>query len=311
MKNLENEIAAIRFGTELEYNNISRANAARAIHSITGGRIVHEGGCYDKWVVIAPDGRKWSAVFDSSIGESRDESVRSCAEIVTPVLSFSDMDTLQKIVRALRAAGARATERGSQHVHIGARGYLNSRQIANLAKIFYRQESIILRAAGTYESRLGRWCRPMDSRFIARLNAARFAANDAENDRKLNSAWFDYSEYFRPDHYDTNRYRALNLNNLWRDSGTVEFRYFNASTHAGHIKFNIMFCLALAAMAKNSRAASAGIRREYCAESGKYDLRVFLLRMGMIGEFWRNARAYYLENIGGSAAWKHGRPAGR
>ena len=104
MKKLENEIAMIQFGTELEYNNISRDKAARAIHSITGGRIVHEGGCYDKWVVIAPDGRKWAAVFDSSIGESRDESVQSCAEIVTPVLNFSDMNTLQNIVRALRAA---------------------------------------------------------------------------------------------------------------------------------------------------------------------------------------------------------------
>ena len=311
MKKLDNEMAAIKFGTELEYNNISRDRAARAIHSITGGRIVHEGGCYDKWVVIAPDGRKWAAVFDSSIGESREESIESCAEIVTPVLTWADMDILQNIVRALRAAGARATARGSQHVHIGARGYLNSRQIANLAKIFYRQESIILRASGTYESRLGRWCRPMDSSFITRLNAKKFSDNESENDKKLNSAWFDRAGYFRPDHYDYNRYRALNLNNLWRDSGTIEFRYFNATTHAGHIKFNIMFCLALAAMAKNSRAASAGIRREYRAESGKYDLRVFLLRMGMIGDFWKNARAYYMANIGGSAAWKHGRPAGR
>lgn len=318
MRDLESKIAAIGFGTELEYANISRECAARAIQSVIGGEINQEGGVYDKWVVIAPDGRKWAAVFDCSIGETRAESAESCAEIVTPVLHLADMDDLQNVVRALRAAGARATERGSQHIHIGARGYLNARQIANLAKIFYRQEFLILRAAGTYESRLSKWCKVMDIKFIEKLNAANFGENDTVNDKKLNTAWFcRWAEFessrgpisrgeFRPQHYDNTRYHALNLNNLWRESGTIEFRYFNATTHAGHIKFNILFVLALAAMARECRAAAARpeSRREYCAESGKYDLHVFINRLGMIGDFWKNARAYYMSNLGGDIAFK-------
>lgn len=317
MEKLENRIAGISFGTELEYNNISRENAARAIQSVVGGTVRYTGNTdgYYCWSVFAADGRQWKAISDCSLGD-----MENSAEIVSPILKLADMDTLQNVVRALRAAGARATEKGSQHVHIGARDYLSARQMANLAKIFYRQESIILRAAGTYESRLGRYCQPMDIDFIRALNEYDFlpdtAANNAANNNLLNRAWFyDYGrrDTISPSHYDSHRYRAINFNNVWRNSGTIEFRYFNATNHAGHVKFNILFCLGLAALAHESRAAAARpeSRREYAAESGKYDLRVFLLRMGMIGDFWRNARAYYYTNIGGSAAWKHGRPAGR
>ena len=130
---------ALTFGTELEYTNISRERAAKAIHSVVGGTIRYTGGGYDEWTVVAPDGRHWKAVSDGSLG-SRSTS----AEVVTPILKWDDMDTLQAVVRELRKAGAKTPECTSQHVHIGVRDF-NARQIANFARIFYKQEELLLR----------------------------------------------------------------------------------------------------------------------------------------------------------------------
>ena len=114
MTNTMQTAKELTFGTELEYTNISRERAVKAIHSVVGGTIRYTGGGYDEWTVIAPDGRHWKAVSDGSLG-SRSTS----AEVVTPILKWDDLDTLQAVVRELRKAGAKTPECTSQHVHIG------------------------------------------------------------------------------------------------------------------------------------------------------------------------------------------------
>ena len=145
MTNTMQTAKELTFGTELEYTNISRERAVKAIHSVVGGTIHYTGGGYDEWTVVAPDGRHWKAVSDGSLG-SRSTS----AEVVTPILKWDDMDTLQAVVRELRKAGAKTPECTSQHVHIGVRDF-NARQIANFARIFYKQEELLLKAAGTLQ----------------------------------------------------------------------------------------------------------------------------------------------------------------
>ena len=120
----------LTFGTELEYTNITREKAAKAIHSVVGGTVRYYGGGYDAWQVTAPDGRIWKAVSDGSLTDRA-----TSAEVVTPILKWEDMETLQEVVRALRKAGAKATSDTSQHIHIGAQSF-NPAQIANFAKIF-------------------------------------------------------------------------------------------------------------------------------------------------------------------------------
>lgn len=138
----------LTFGTELEYTNISRERAVKAIHSVVGGTIRYTGGGYDEWTVIAPDGRHWKAISDGSLTDHA-----GSAEVVTPILKWDDLETLQAVVRELRHAGAKTPECTSQHVHIGVADF-DAHQIANLARIFYKQEELILKAAGTLESRL-------------------------------------------------------------------------------------------------------------------------------------------------------------
>ena len=103
-----------------------------------------------------------------------------------------------------------------------------------------------------------------------------------------------------------NRYRGMNLHNVWY-RGTVEFRYFNGTLHAGKIKSYIQFCLALGAKAINSNAASSR-KRDLNPINSKYDFRVFLLGLGLIGDDFKTARQHLLANLEGDSAFKNGRP---
>ena len=295
MQNAIETIKTLTYGTELEYTRISRERAAKAIHSVTGGTLNHTGGGYDEWTVTAPDGRKWKAVSDGSLGDRA-----TSAEVVTPVLKYEDMETLQAVVRALRKAGAQTPACTSQHVHIGVADF-TARQIANFARIWYKQETVILKALGTLPSRLAHYTRPTDREFIARLEKAKPATRE-----ELNKAWFGYANP-NPAHYDGARYRAINLNNVWR-TGTVEIRAFNGTTHAGEVKAHILLALAIAAKALTAKCASTKNPQEFNEATAKYTMRVFTLHLGMIGEEFKNTRMHLLKHLEGSTAWKNGRP---
>ena len=95
------ELSEMRFGVEIETVGISRKDTVSAILTVVGGEVRHEGGSYDKWLCVAPDGRKWSAVSDASIG-------RGNAEVVSPILTYpTDMSVLQNVIRAIRKAGGK------------------------------------------------------------------------------------------------------------------------------------------------------------------------------------------------------------
>ena len=114
MKNTIKIMKSLTFGTELEYTGIDHQVAAKAIQGVIGGRVRFTGGAYDAWEITASDGRIWKAIRDSSLGED------GGCEVVTPILRWEDMETLQEVVRALRKAGTKATSKTSQHIHIGA-----------------------------------------------------------------------------------------------------------------------------------------------------------------------------------------------
>ncbi len=99
----------------------------------------------------------------------------------------------------------------------------------------------------------------------------------------------------------------MNLHNIWF-RGTIEFRLFNATLHAGKVKAYIQFCLALATKAIESRSAQSA-KRPFNPATAKYDFRVFLLSLGMIGEAYKTARLHLLKNFEGQSAWKNTRRA--
>ena len=52
-------------------------------------------------------------------------------------------------------------------------------------------------------------------------------------------------------------------------------------------------------------------RRDFNPDTARYDFRVFMLHLGLIGDEFKTARLHLMANLNGSAAWQHGRPEQR
>lgn len=265
---------------------------------MVGGTVRHVGipSSYDPWEVEDLRGCVWKVVGGASLTSV---PVHLRAEVVSPVLGYDDIPQLQEAVRAIRRAGGKINSQCGIHIHIDAAPF-DGRHLGNLAKIIYKQEPLILHALGISRDRLNRYTRLVSDELIQRIEQHRPRTKD-----QLNRIWYGYHNR-QPQHYDNSRYHGVNLHNVWY-RGTVEFRWFEATLHAGRIKAYLQFCLAVAAKALNGRAASSR-KRDFDPKSAKYDFRVFLLHLGLIGDEFKTARKHLMANMPGDAAFKNGRP---
>ena len=287
MTHEQQTMKTLRFGIEIETVGASRDRLAAAIARAVDGSARAEGESYH---VADAQGRAWKVVPDSSLSDSWNSG-----EIVSPVLNYADIDLLQDIIRAVRAAGARADHSTGIHIHIDGSG-MNAKAVTNIVKSVHKQERLIEKALGMSDSRLSQYCRPIDAEFLRRLEVRR-----PRSLQELNAAWYG-SHVATPYRYHQSRYRGVNLNSLFF-RGTIEFRLFNGTLHAGEVKAYVQFTLALAAKGLTSRSASSA-RREYNPATSKYDFRCFLLALGLIGDEFKTARLHLMKRLGGSAAWK-------
>ena len=290
----------LRFGIEIETIGQTRDAVARAIQTVVGGTVQHIGSpaCYDPYDVVAADGRRWRVMADSSLNADRSRQ----AEVVSPILTYDDLETLQEVIRAVRRAGARVDSSCGIHIHVDAARF-DVGALRNLVKIVNKQEQLIEHALGITEARRSRWCRGIDQSFHDKIERQR--PSDLE---EMNRAWYGYHNR-APQHYDHTRYHGVNLHNVWF-RGTVEYRWFEATLHAGKVKAYLQFALALSAKAIRARASSSK-RRDFNPDTARYDFRVFMLHLGLIGDEFKTARLHLMANLNGSAAWKHGRPEQR
>ena len=277
----------LRFGIEIETVGLSRTKLAEAIHSVVGGTVSND---YRDVRITTARGRTWKVVPDGSLSGGENSG-----EIVSPVLGYDDIDELQNVVRAVRTAGAKADPSTGIHIHIDGSRF-DAKSVTNLVKLVHKQERLLEHALGVSETRLSRYCRPIDASFIQRLEARR-----PKTMQEVSDAWYGYRNT-SPQRYDQTRYHGLNLNSLFF-RGTIEFRYFNGTLHAGEVKAYLQLVLAMAAKALTSKAASSR-RRAFNPATAKYDFRVFLLGLGLIGDEFKTARLHLTKRLAGSAAWK-------
>ena len=284
------------FGLELEFSGITRRAAAQAVATVINGnqRYTYEGGTYNVCAVYAADGRKWLVERDASVDEIG--SGEQC-EFVTPKCTYDDIEKVQECIRALRKAGAKVNSSCGLHIHIDGANH-DAKSLKNLLFTFRAKEELIFKAVGTQRSRLGHWCKPIDDQLID--NVKKIKKLDSDN---LKDTWYStYHDWHSQDaHYHGSRYHALNLHSLWY-RGSVEFRLFEATLHAGEVRAYINLCLAMSAAAINAKRASAE-----ALDNGndKYAMRCWLLRLGFIGEEWANVRSHLLKNLSGNAAWRN------
>jgi hypothetical protein len=289
-----------RYGVEIEMTGITRAKAAETVWSIVHGNISRpECNCYHTRKITAADGRVWQVMRDSSICPSRnigsDNIDEYKVELVTPILKYDDIETLQEIIRALRAAGAKVNSSCGIHIHVDGANHTGA-SLKKLVEFFTNRQDLV------YESlqigqRANQWCKKVSKD----LNKAFKQDKEGNN---LESLWYSrandgYYGSIDHSHYNQTRYHGLNLH-AYFSKGTVEFRLFNSTLHAGKVKAYIQFCLALSGW-----AISAGNEptRYYGMEGYTAEKKVTIMknlltqRLGLVGEEFKTCRLWMLEPL--------------
>ena len=298
-------------GVEVEMNNITREKAARLTAEFFGtgiyGNTAGRNG-YCTWSAWDSEGREWKFQKDVSIAGCDSEK----CEMVTPILTYKDIETLQEIIRILRKAGAKSdpTRGCGVHIHIGAKGH-TPQSLRNLANIMASHESLLADALDLDRGRMNRYCRTVNPNFLAELNKRKPSTMAS-----LADIWYNANgaSYGRDHHYNDSRYHMLNYHATFT-KGTIEFRLFQFDApsdgkknglHAGQLKSYIQLCLALSQMEKTVRTASPKPQQN---ENPKYAMRTWLLRLGFIGDEFKTAREILTKRLSGDTAFRNGRIA--
>lgn len=90
-------------------------------------------------------------------------------ELVTPILEYEDMATLQEVVRSIRRSGGVCNESTGIHIHIDFTSY-NAQKLRNLVTIFASKEDMLYQALQVNSYREHHYCRKVDKRFLEELN---------------------------------------------------------------------------------------------------------------------------------------------
>lgn len=292
-----------RFGIEVEFTGITRAQAAKAAAEFLGGRIESGNDYYNTQKVIAPDGRVWKFMSDGSIRTQKKERGRIVeagreysVELVSPILTYrEDIETLQELIRRLRKAGAFAVPSCCGiHVHIDGANH-TPRSIRNFINIIASKNDLLYKALQIELERM-RFCKKMDAELVEKINRRKPKTMAA-----IESIWYEGYEGSRRQHYHGSRYNFLNLHSFFNGNGTIELRGFNSELHAGKIRSYIVLALALNHQALTQKCASS---KKPQVENEKFAMRTYLNRIGLIGDEFKNCREHLCKHLGGNAAWR-------
>jgi len=271
-------MSELTFGIEIEQVGIGRysdSNCLRAINEMFVGR------------------ERWKQVSDSSIRGGNG------SEFVSGIMKWSSLSNVQEAIRLIKSHGGRTHDSCGVHVHIdGSRFLRDPKALVRLCKLVHKYEDHIYHSvkSDNRNSQHNGWSKSMCPRFLERLEALK---NPTIDDIRL--AWYQ-NDWGHRERYNNTRYRLLNLHALF-SKGTIEFRCFNSTLHAGKAKSYIQLCgLIVCEALLKTRASSK--KRPFNQEKGKYEVRTFLLRLGAIGEEFSTLRFHAQKGLKGSSA-KH------
>lgn len=288
---------------------ITREAAASRIGELFGSVPYYIGTYYSTWGVRDREGKEWKFTFDRSITAQRREGNRYRSagrdyktEMVSPKLEYSEMAKLQEVVRCLRRSGAKVNSSCGMHVHVDASRH-TPRSLKNALTIMYSKEDIMFKALKVNPARVERWCKKVRETVLADIRQMPSGNMSMEQFRRL---WYEERRNGEEshDHYDATRYYALNLHAVF-DKGTLEWRCFNSTLHAGKVRANITLALAISAQAINQKCTH--MRKTEITENPCFTFRTFLLRLGLIGPEYKNVREHLLANLEGDRAWRYDR----
>lgn len=296
-----------RFGIEIEMTGITRIEAAKVVSNYLNGGIARLYDGYDTYEVLAIDGRRWKLMSDGSLACQRKDGTRKISaskdysvELVSPILTYKeDINTLQKLVRELRKAGAFTNESCGIHIHLDGAGH-NVRSIRNFINIIASKNDLLYKALEIKPQRM-RYCQRIDNFLVTSINKKKPTTLS-----QIEEIWYNGYGGSRDRHYHSSRYHFLNLHSFFHGHHTVELRGFNSELHAGKIRSYIVLSLALNAQALTQKQTSSKKPQE---QNEKFAMRTYLNRIGLIGGDFKNCRAHLTSALSGTSAWRFGTPS--
>ena len=262
------------FGVEIELVKITREKAAAIIACYFGTEAwnaARQFG-YRAWAAEDRKGRTWKCVSDASLNDRN-----GGCEVVTPILQYEDIEDLQKIVRLLRENGAKADSSCGIHVHVDAsRHTVDSLQ--RLMNFAVGRQDLFYEALNISSYRSGRFCKKMNKNLLTAMKHDNVRTKDSVERIWYSSLNDGYTGTNNRAHYNVTRYHGINLHAFFT-KGTVEFRLFNGTTHAGKIKAYIQFCLAMSAWAIEAKETTGRLFFKSAAKLTKEQKRQLMLRV--------------------------------
>lgn len=287
------------FGVEVEMTGITREKAARLVAGVLGTTPSHpESNCYHTRTIADQAARKWKIMRDSSITPIRNDDTSEPldeyrVEFVTPPLNYSDIELLQNIIRKLRENGAKAHSSCGIHIHVDGANH-TAVSLRRLVNFMTARQDLIYEALqiGDRESS---WCHKLNKTLLDAMKKDKNLTKEKAEEIWYSRANDGYCGGIDHQHYNSTRYHGVNLHSFFT-KGTVEFRLFNSTLHAGKIKAYIQFCLAVSAWAITSQEKIVfRSMDEYSPEQKVTIMRNILThRLGLYGDEFKTCRLHLM-----------------
>lgn len=287
------------FGVEVEMTGITREKAARLVAEVLGTVPSHpESNCYHTRTIADQAARKWKIMRDSSIEAIRSDGTSEPldeyrVEFVTPPLNYSDIELLQNIIRKLRENGAKAHSSCGIHIHVDGANH-TAVSLRRLVNFMTARQDLIYEALqiGDRESN---WCHKLNKTLLDAMKKDKNLTKEKAEEIWYSRANDGYCGGIDHQHYNATRYHGVNLHSFFT-KGTVEFRLFNSTLHAGKIKAYIQFCLAVSAWAITSQEKIVFRSMDgYTPEQKVTIMRNILThRLGLYGDEFKTCRLHLM-----------------
>lgn len=287
------------FGVEVEMTGITREKAARLVAEVLGTTPSHpESNCYHTRTIADQAARKWKIMRDSSIEAIRNDGTSEPldeyrVEFVTPPLNYSDIELLQNIIRKLRENGAKAHSSCGIHIHVDGANH-TAVSLRRLVNFMTARQDLIYEALqiGDRESS---WCHKLNKTLLDAMKKDKNLTKEKAEEIWYSRANDGYCGGIDHQHYNATRYHGVNLHSFFT-KGTVEFRLFNSTLHAGKIKAYIQFCLAVSAWAITSQEKIVFRSMDgYTPEQKVTIMRNILAhRLGLYGDEFKTCRLHLM-----------------
>lgn len=287
------------FGVEVEMTGITREKAARLVAEVLRTTPSHpESNCYHTRTIADQAARKWKIMRDSSIEAIRNDGTSEPldeyrVEFVTPPLNYSDIELLQNIIRKLRENGAKAHSSCGIHIHVDGANH-TAVSLRRLVNFMTARQDLIYEALqiGDCESN---WCHKLNKTLLDAMKKDKNLTKEKAEEIWYSRANDGYCGGIDHQHYNATRYHGVNLHSFFT-KGTVEFRLFNSTLHAGKIKAYIQFCLAVSAWAITSQEKIVFRSMDgYTPEQKVTIMRNILThRLGLYGDEFKTCRLHLM-----------------